>query len=104
MISDNVSLSGTNIAQADRTSVTAPAERLRNAGTQKTDAASREDQVRLSGLTGRIAGAMAVDSAQRETRVAELTEAVRSGAYKVNAMEVAGALLDESLASHAAGE
>jgi flagellar biosynthesis anti-sigma factor FlgM len=103
MISDKVNLSGANIAQAGRTTGTAGAENARNTA-RSTGTAERGDEVRLSGLAGRIAGAMDADASQRASRVAELTATVQSGRYEVNARAVASAMLDESLASHASGE
>jgi flagellar biosynthesis anti-sigma factor FlgM len=104
MISDKLTLSGADIAQAGRTSVTSAVERTRDSNVQKTGAAGRRDEVELSGLTGKISKAMDADASQRASRVAELTSAVQSGAYKVDSAAVAGAILDESLTSHAAGE
>lgn len=103
-IIDNLDLSGSNAAQAAKTAASGAVERGRRADTQKTSPTASGDQVRLSGLSGKIADTMNADAAGRASRVAALSAAVRGGTYRVNVRALSGAMINESLAGGGEGK
>jgi flagellar biosynthesis anti-sigma factor FlgM len=103
-IIDNLSLSGSNAAQAGRTAGSGAVDRSRHADTPKAAPAASGDQVRLSGLSGKIGSAMNADAAQRAAHVAKLTAAVRGGTYKVDAQALSSAMVSESLGGSSAAK
>jgi len=86
--STGAGLSGVGGAQQLTTS-TAP---LRGRG----GAGSQEDQVQLSSL-GSALGAQQPNSADQTAKVNQLTAAVGSGAYQVNAYALSGSIIESSI-------
>jgi flagellar biosynthesis anti-sigma factor FlgM len=103
-IIDNLMLSGSNAAQTGKAAESGLVEQGRRAGAQKAGPAVSGDQVRLSGLSGKITDAMSTDAANRAARVAELTSAVRGGTYQINTKAISRAMISDSLATTGAGK
>ena len=96
-IIDQNSLSQTAATQTGRTggvSSTGPSLRSGSGGNVSAGA----DSVELSGFSSRISEALRTDSASRAQRVAQLTAAVQSGTYRVDAGAISHALVNEGLA------
>ena len=61
---------------------------------------SAADSVELSGFTGRLSQAMEAAAASRAQRIVELTGAVRSGSYQVDAKTISHAMVNDAISSN----
>ena len=58
-----------------------------------------KDSVELSGFTGRLSQTMQDATINRAQRISELTAAVRSGSYQVDAAAVSQAMVNQAISS-----
>lgn len=61
------------------------------------------DRAELSGLAGKIAGAVGRDSANRAAKVEQLRAQVVAGTYRPDAAEISRGIVNDSLANAATG-
>jgi anti-sigma28 factor (negative regulator of flagellin synthesis) len=99
----NEGLQGTNSVETGRTQ-NAPHVGGVNGGLPGHTVAGHEgDSVQISGISQHLAESNALDSKQRETRVAQLTALYAKGQYQVNAAALSHKLVSNSVADGEGG-
>src|SRR5664279_6073098 len=96
-IVDSTNLGNTNPAQTGRTGDLRSIESGGKAGSAQRKGDSTSDSVELSSFTDRLSRTMQATAASRAQRVSELSQAVRSGTYQVDASAVSHALVSQAL-------
>ncbi|HLK49907.1 MAG TPA: flagellar biosynthesis anti-sigma factor FlgM [Bryobacteraceae bacterium] len=98
----NDGLQGTNPLESGRTQATQQPGGT-NGLTGQTIAGHEGDSVQISGISKHLAESNALDSSQRENRVAQLAALYAKGNYHVDAAKLSGKLVSNSVAAGEGG-
>lgn len=99
----NDGLQGTNPAETGRTQSTPQPGGTTGLPPGHTIAGHEGDSVQISGISQHLAESNALDTQQRENRVAHLTAQYAKGNYQVNAAALSSKLVSNSLGSAGSG-
>jgi flagellar biosynthesis anti-sigma factor FlgM len=103
-IVDSTSLGDATAVQTGRAGALHSIDSGGKTGSTLRNGSSALDSVELSGFAGRLSQTMEATSASRAQRVAELTAAVRSGSYQVDASAVSHAMVSQAISSGSIGK
>jgi flagellar biosynthesis anti-sigma factor FlgM len=98
-IVDSTNLGNATPAQTGRAREVHPNDSKGKIGSAARTGSSASDSVELSGFTDRLSRTMQDAAASRTQRVTELTAAVRSGTYQVDAKAVSHAMVSQAISS-----
>lgn len=98
-IVDTTNLGNTTPAQTGRAAELRSIDSGGKAGSVSKKGSATADSVQLSGFADRIAQTMQDAAVSRAQRVSELTAAVRSGSYQVDAKAVSHDIVSQAIAS-----
>jgi flagellar biosynthesis anti-sigma factor FlgM len=97
-IDDNSNLANNALGQTDRAAETQSTSSS-SRGAAASASSSETDGLQLSSFAGALSQLIQSDSTSRSQRVAQLTAAVQSGNYQVDAAAVSRAIVDHSIAA-----
>lgn len=103
-IVDSTNLGNTTSAQTGRTGALHSIDQAGKNGSAGRKAALTTDSVELSGFADRLSRTMQASAASRTQRIAELTAAVRSGNYRVDAQALSHSMVSQAISSGRSGK
>ena len=95
-IVDN-STANSSPAQTGRTGASRPVESTGSNPSGSGQVSQSGDSVQLSGFSGKVAQSLQSDASARAEKVEQITTAVQSGTYKVDAKAVSHAIVRQAL-------
>lgn len=98
-IVDSTNLGNTTPAQTGRTGELRSIDSGGKTGSAKRSASSATDSVQLSGFADRLSRTMQEAATTRTQRISQLSAAVSSGAYHVDAKAISQAMVGEAISS-----
>ena len=103
-IVDSTNLGNTTPEQTGRAGELHSADPIGKSGYAPRQGYTAPDSVELSGFTDRLSRTMQDAATSRTRRVSEVSAAVRSGSYQVNAEAVSHALVNQAISSGSTGK
>ena len=103
-IVDSTNLGNTVPAQTGRTGALQSIDQAGRNATTLRKSSSITDSVQLSGFADRLSQSMQAAAASRAQRIGELTAAVRSGTYHVDAKALSHSMVSQAISSGGGGK